>query len=163
MIKKHTISVLVHNQPGVLQRVSGLFGRRGFNIDSITVGGSHVNGLSQIIIVTSCDDRTIEQVEKQLNKLIDVTQVSHLSSNPLVVRELAFIKVKVEPSIRPEIFGVVDTFRASVIDMGPNNLIIQIVGEIEKIEAMVELLEPYGILELSRTGTTAMIRGDNYQ
>ncbi|WP_169086753.1 acetolactate synthase small subunit [Paenibacillus sp. PL91] len=163
MIKKHTISVLVNDQPGVLQRVSSLFGRRGFNIDSITVGGSQVNGLSRMIIVTSCNERTIEQVEKQLNKLIDVTLVSHLSSNPLVVRELAFIKVKAEPSIRPEIFGVVDTFRASVIDIGPNNLIIQIVGEIRKIEAMVELLEPYGILELSRTGTTAMIRGDNYQ
>jgi acetolactate synthase-1/3 small subunit len=163
MIKKHTISVLVNDQPGVLQRVSSLFGRRGFNIDSITVGDSEVTGLSRMIIVTSGNERTIEQVEKQLNKLIDVIQVSHLNSNPMVARELAFIKVKAEPSIRPEIFGVVDTFRASVIDIGPNNLIIQVVGELSKIEATVELLQPYGILELSRTGTTAMIRGDKYQ
>jgi acetolactate synthase-1/3 small subunit len=160
MIKKHTISVLVNDQPGVLQRVSGLFGRRGFNIDSITVGSSEETGLSRMIIVTTGDERTIEQVEKQLNKLIDVIRVFHLSSNQMVARELALIKVKAEPSKRPEILGVVDTFRASVIDIGPNNLIIQVVGELSKIEAMVELLQPYEILELSRTGTTSMIRGD---
>ncbi|MEK3722521.1 acetolactate synthase small subunit [Paenibacillus sp. FSL H8-0034] len=160
MINQHTISVLVNDQPGVLQRVSSLFSRRGFNIDNITVGGSEEAGISRMIIVTSGDERTIVQVENQLNKLIDVIQVLHVSSNPMVARELAFIKVKTEPVIRPEILGVVDTFRASVIDIGPNNLIIQVVGELGKIDAMVELLQPYGILELSRTGTTAMIRGD---
>jgi acetolactate synthase-1/3 small subunit len=159
MNKKHTISILVNDQPGVLQRVSGLFGRRGFNIDSITVGSSEEIGLSRMVIVTTGDERTLEQVEKQLNKLIDVIQVFHLSAKPMVARELAFIKVKAESSIRPEILGVVDTFRASVIDIGPHSLIIQAVGDLGKIEAMVELLQPYGILELSRTGTTAMIRG----
>ncbi|MDQ1912615.1 acetolactate synthase small subunit [Paenibacillus sp. GD4] len=163
MIKRYTISILVNDQPGVLQRVSSLFGRRGFNIDSITVGGSEQTGLSKMIIVTSGNDRIIEQIEKQLNKLIDVIQVSHLSSYPMVERELAFIKVKAEPSERPEILGVVDAFRASVIDIGSRSLIIQVVGEFNKIEAMVELVRPYGILEMCRTGTTAMIRGDNNQ
>lgn len=160
MIKKHTIAVLVNDQPGVLLRVSSLFGRRGFNIDSITVGSSEEIGLSRMIIVTTGDERTIEQVEKQLNKLIDVIRVVYLSSKQMVARELAFIKVKAEPSKRPEIIGLVDIFRASVIDIGPNNLIIQVVGELSKIEAMAELLQPYGILELSRTGTISMIRGE---
>ncbi len=163
MIREYTISVLVNDQPGVLQRVSALFGRRGFNINSITVGGTEETGLSRMIIVTTGNERTIEQVEKQLNKLIDVIQVLNLSSYPMVTRELAFIKVNAEPSKRPEILGVADTFRASVIDIGPNSLIIQVVGELNKIAAMIELLQPYGILDLTRTGSTAMIRGDKLQ
>jgi acetolactate synthase-1/3 small subunit len=158
-IQRHTISVLVNNQPGVLQRVAGLFGRRGFNIDSITVGASEEAGLSRMIIVTTGDDRTLEQVSKQLYKLIDVIKVVDLSSNPMVARELALIKVNAEPAARPEILGVVETFRASVVDIGPTSLIVQVVGDSDKIDAMVELLKPYGIRELSRTGVTAMIRG----
>jgi acetolactate synthase-1/3 small subunit len=160
MIKEHTISVLVNDQPGVLQRVSALFGRRGFNIHSITVGGTEEKGLSRMIIVTTGNKDTIEQVEKQLNKLIDVIEVHNLSSNPMVNKELAFIKINAEPQKRPEIFGVAETFRASVIDIGLNSIIIQVVGEAMKIEAMINLLRPYGILELTRTGTTAMARGD---
>ncbi|WML53549.1 acetolactate synthase small subunit [Neobacillus sp. PS3-12] len=160
MINKHTISAWVNDQPGVLQRISGLFGRRGFNIDSITVGNSEEPGLSRMIIVTTGDEQTVDQIEKQLSKLIDVIKVDHLSSSDMVARELCFIKVRVEPSKRPEILGVVNTFRASVIDIGPNSLIVQVVGELYKIEAMVELLKPYGILELTRTGATAMRRGD---
>lgn len=159
-MRKHTISVLVNDQPGVLQRVSGLFGRRGFNIDSITVGSSEQIGLSKMIIVTSGDEQTIEQVEKQLYKLIDVIQISHLSAQPMVARELAFIKINVESAKRPEISGVVNTFRAAVVDISPHNLIIQVVGDGNKIEAMIELLLPYGILEITRTGTTAMKRGE---
>lgn len=159
MMHKHTISVLVNNQPGVLQRVSGLFGRRGFNIESITVGESEEAGLSRMVIVTTGDDKTLEQVSKQLYKLIDVIKVVDLSSNPMVGRELALIKVSAEPSARPEILGVVETFRAAVVDIGPSSLIVQVVGDSEKIDAMVELLKPYGIRELSRTGVTAMIRG----
>jgi acetolactate synthase-1/3 small subunit len=159
MSQKHIIAILVNDQPGVLQRVSGLFGRRGFNIESITVGSSEEPGLSRMIIVTSGDEGTVEQVEKQLNKLIDVIRVSHLSSFPMVARELAFIKVKARPHQRPEILGLVDTFRASVIDIGPETLIIQVIGELGKIEAMFELLQPYGIVELTRTGTIAMTRG----
>lgn len=156
---KHTISVLVNNQPGVLQRVSGLFGRRGFNIDSITVGISEEPGLSRMIIVTTGDESTLEQISKQLYKLIDVIKVNDLSSNPMVARELALIQINAEPKIRPEILGIVDTFRASVVDIGPMTMIVQVVGDSDKIEAMVELLKPYGIRELSRTGATAMIRG----
>jgi len=159
MSHKHTISVLVNNQPGVLQRVSGLFGRRGFNIESITVGESEESGLSRMVIVTTGDEKTLEQVSKQLYKLIDVIKVIDLSSNPMVARELALIKVNAEPSARPEVLGVVETFRASVVDIGPASLIVQVVGDSQKIDAMVELLKPYGIREISRTGVTAMIRG----
>lgn len=159
MITKHTISVLVNNQPGVLQRVSGLFGRRGFNIESITVGESEELGLSRMVIVTTGDNHTLEQISKQLYKLIDVIKVVDLSSNPMVARELALIKVNAEPSERPEILGIVETFRAAVVDIGPSSLIVQVVGDSDKIDAMVELLRPYGIRELSRTGATAMIRG----
>ncbi|SEC53667.1 acetolactate synthase small subunit [Paenibacillus sp. GP183] len=159
MITKHTISILVNNQPGVLQRVSGLFGRRGFNIESITVGESEELGLSRMVIVTTGDNTTLEQISKQLYKLIDVIKVIDLSSNPMVAREVALIKVNAEPGVRPEILGVVETFRAAVVDISPNSLIVQVVGDSDKIDAMVELLIPYGIRELSRTGVTAMIRG----
>ncbi|RJG21962.1 acetolactate synthase small subunit [Paenibacillus thiaminolyticus] len=156
---KHTIAVIVNDQPGVLQRVSGLFGRRGFNIDSITVGASEEEGLSRMVIVTTGDEHTLEQVEKQLYKIIDVIKVVDLSSQPMVSRELALIKVKAEPRERPEILGIVETFRATVVDIGPGTIIVQVVGESQKIEAMVELLRPYGIREISRTGVTAMVRG----
>lgn len=159
-VMKHTIAVLVNDQPGVLQRVSGLFGRRGYNIESITVGQSEEEGLSRMVIVTLGDESTLEQIEKQLYKLIDVIKVVDLSSKPMVARELALIKVKAEPSERPEIMGVVDTFRAAVIDVGASSLLVQVVGDTQKIDAMIELLKPYGIKELSRTGVTAMVRGN---
>lgn len=156
---KHTISILVNDQPGVLQRVSGLFGRRGFNIESITVGASEEPGLSRMIVVTTGDDKTVEQIGKQLYKLIDVIKVVNLSENPMVGRELALIKVSAEAAQRSEILGVVETFRAAIVDIGTNTLIVQVVGDSQKIDAMVELLKPYGIKELSRTGVTAMTRG----
>lgn len=159
-MKKHTIAVIVNDQPGVLQRVSGLFGRRGFNIESITVGASEEQGLSRMVIVTAGDDHTLEQITKQLYKLIDVIKVIDLSSNAMVGRELALIKVHAEPSSRPEILGVVETFRASVVDIGTQSLMVQVVGDSGKIDAMIELLKPYGIRELSRTGVTALNRGN---
>ncbi len=159
MNRKHTIAILVNDQPGVLQRVSGLFGRRGFNIESITVGSSEEAGLSRMVIVTTGDDHTLEQVQKQLYKLIDVIKVIDVSGNPMVGRELGLIKIGAEPSARPEILGIVETFRAAVVDIGPTTLIVQVVGDTEKIDAMIELLKPYGIRELSRTGVTAMNRG----
>ncbi|WP_027087754.1 acetolactate synthase small subunit [Cohnella panacarvi] len=159
MKNKHTIAILVNDQPGVLQRVSGLFGRRGFNIESITVGASEEPGLSRMVIVTTGDDHTLEQIQKQLYKLIDVIKVTDVSSNPMVGRELGLIKIGAEPSARPEILGIVETFRAAVVDIGPSTLIVQVVGDTEKIDAMIELLKPYGIRELSRTGVTAMARG----
>ncbi|MEK4063135.1 MULTISPECIES: acetolactate synthase small subunit [Paenibacillus] len=159
-VMRHTIAVLVNDQPGVLQRVSGLFGRRGFNIESITVGQSEEVGLSRMVIVTLGDQHTLEQIEKQLYKLIDVIKVVDLGAKPMVARELALIKVKADPAERPEIMGVVETFRASVVDIGTTSLLVQVVGDTQKIDAMIELLKPYGIKELSRTGVTAMIRGN---
>lgn len=159
IMTRHTISILVNNQPGVLQRVAGLFGRRGFNIESITVGESEEQGLSRMVIVTVGDDKTLEQVTKQLYKLIDVINVVNLSSHPMVARELALIKINAEPERRPEVLGIVETFRAAVVDIGPSTLIVQAVGDSDKIDAMVELLKPYGIRKLTRTGVTAMIRG----
>jgi acetolactate synthase-1/3 small subunit len=159
MNRKYTIAILVIDQPGVLQRVSGLFGRRGFNIESITVGASEEPGLSRMVIVTTGDDHTLEQIQKQLYKLIDVIKVIDISANPMVGRELGLIKIGAEPSVRPEILGIVETFRAAVVDIGPVSLIVQVVGDTEKIDAMIELLKPYGIRELSRTGVTAMNRG----
>ncbi|BBI32141.1 acetolactate synthase small subunit [Cohnella abietis] len=159
MNRKYTIAILVNDQPGVLQRVSGLFGRRGFNIESITVGSSEEPGLSRMVIVTTGDDHTLEQVQKQLYKLIDVIKVIDISGNPMVGRELGLIKIGAEPSIRPEVLGIVETFRAAVVDIGPTTLIVQVVGDSDKIDAMIELLKPYGIRELSRTGVTAMNRG----
>ena len=160
MTTKNTIAVLVNDHPGVLQRVSGLFGRRGFNIESITVGQSEEAGLSRMVIVTVGDENNLEQIEKQLYKLVDVIKVIDLSSKPMVARELAMIKVKAEPPQRPEIMGVVETFRAAVIDVGTTSLIVQVIGDTEKIDALIELLKPYGIRELTRTGVTAMIRGN---
>ena len=159
MNRKFTIAILVNDQPGVLQRVSGLFGRRGFNIESITVGASEEPGLSRMVIVTTGDNNTQEQIQKQLYKLIDVIKVIDVSGNPMVGRELALIKISAEPSIRPEVLGIVETFRAAVVDIGPSSLIVQVVGDSDKIDAMTELLKPYGIRELSRTGVTAMNRG----
>ena len=113
-----------------------------------------------MVIVTIGDDKTLEQIEKQLYKIIDVIKVVDFSLKPMVARELALIKVKAEPSERPEIFGVVETFRASIVDIGPSSLMVQVVGDTDKIDAMIELLKPYGIRELSRTGITALVRGN---
>ncbi|MET1170605.1 acetolactate synthase small subunit [Paenibacillus amylolyticus] len=159
-MKQHTITVLVNDHPGVLQRVSSLFGRRGYNIDSITVGSSEDPGLSRMVIVTTVDDAKLEQIQKQLYKLIDVIQVTNLITNQMVAGDLGLIKVRADPSSRPEILGVVEAFRASVVDISPISLIVQIVGKPSKVDAMIELLQPYGILQLSRTGVTAMSRGD---
>jgi acetolactate synthase-1/3 small subunit len=159
---RHTISVLVNNQPGVLQRVSGLFGRRGFNIESITVGEAEEPGLSRMIVVTTGDDKTLEQVSKQLYKLIDVIKVINLSSNPMVARELILLKVGADPSQRHEITGIVEPFRASVVDMGLSTMIIQATGDTDKIDALIELMRPYGIREISRTGVSAMARGNSF-
>jgi acetolactate synthase-1/3 small subunit len=133
-MSKHTISILVNDQPGVLQRVSGLFGRRGFNIESITVGTSEEPGLSRMVIVTTGDDRTLEQVQKQLYKIIDVIKVIDISSSPMVARELGLIKLNAEPAARPEVLGIVETFRAAVVDIGPSTLIVQVVGDTDKID-----------------------------
>lgn len=156
---KQTVSVIVNNQPGVLQRVAGLFGRRGFNIESITVGESEEPGLSRMIIVTDGDESTVDQMVKQLYKLVDVIRVQNLSSHAMVARELVLLKVDADPTQRHEISGIVEPFRASIVDIGPSTMIIQATGDSDKIDALIELMRPYGIREISRTGITAMMRG----
>ncbi|MFO7263103.1 MAG: acetolactate synthase small subunit [Bacillaceae bacterium G1] len=156
--KSHTISILVNDEPGVLARVAGLFSRRGYNIDSITVGGSEEPGLSRMIIVTRGDDHTVEQITKQLNKLIDVIKVQVLSEQAMVSRELALIKVNVSPANRAELTGIIEPFRASIIDVGQTSLIVQVTGDQNKVNALIQLLKPYGIKEICRTGVSAMAR-----
>jgi acetolactate synthase-1/3 small subunit len=136
-----------------------LFGRRGFNIESITVGESEEKGLARITIVTMGDDKTLEQVSKQLYKLIDVIKVHDISGNPSVSRELALIKVNADQSQRTEIATMVDTFRASIVDFSPTSVMIQVIGDTDKIDAFIELMRPYTIRELARTGVTALVRG----
>ncbi|AMA72004.1 MULTISPECIES: acetolactate synthase small subunit [Aneurinibacillus] len=159
MEQKHTISILVNDQPGVLTRVASLMGQRGFNIDSITVGQSEEPGLSRMIIVTRGDEKTIEQIMKQFHKLIDVLKVQHLSSGPMVARELALIKVGTTAATRSEINGIIEPFRANIVDVGVSSLVIEVTGSSEKVDALIDLLTPYGIKELSRTGITAISRG----
>ncbi|MEJ8547752.1 acetolactate synthase small subunit [Brevibacillus borstelensis] len=157
-MQRHTIAVLVNDQPGVLTRVANLFGQRGFNIDSITVGGSEEAGLSRMIITTGGDEQKIDQLMKQLYKLIDVIHVTNLSENSFVSRELALIKVSANPSQLAELNGIVEPFRAAIVDVGPNSLIVQVTGDTEKIDALLVLLQTYGIIELTRTGSMAMAR-----
>ncbi|MBU0599745.1 acetolactate synthase small subunit [bacterium] len=155
---KHTISVLVENKFGVLARVSGLFSSRGFNIDSLTVGETDNPETSRMTIVVKGDDRILEQVTKQLNKLIDVVKVIDLTNEEKVGRELILIKVSSEMR-RAEIIEIADIFRAKIVDVAPKSIIVEMTGNSGKIEALIELLRPFGIKELVRTGKVAMIRG----
>ncbi|MBE3556148.1 MAG: acetolactate synthase small subunit [Firmicutes bacterium] len=158
MNRRHTLSVIVVNEPGVLGRVAGLFSRRGFNIESISVGETDNPQRSCMTIVTTGDAPTIEQLTKQLNKMVDVIKVVDLTEEPIVARELALIKVNCSPAHRAEIEALIAPFRADVVDVGRNALIIQTVGREEKVAALVELLRPYGIRELLQTGVAAMQR-----
>jgi len=156
---RQILSVLVNDQPRVLARVANLLGRRNFNIESISVGESEEPGLPRMVIVTHGDERTMEQVSKQLHKLVDVIKVQDLSSHPVVARELMLVKVGANPSTRTEIAGIVEPFRASVVDVGSNTLMVQATGDREKLDALLDLLRPYGIKEIARTGVTALPRG----
>jgi acetolactate synthase-1/3 small subunit len=158
---KHTISVTVENKFGVLARVSGLFSSRGYNIDSLAVGETHNPAISRMTIVVRGDDRILEQVIKQLEKLVDVIEVSDLPEGTYVGRELCLVKVKSENRSRTEIMEIANVFRAKVIDIGHKTLTIQITGTDAKIEAFVQLMEPFGIVELARTGKVAMVREMN--
>ena len=155
---KHTISVTVENKFGVLARVSGLLSSRGYNIDSLAVGETNSPSVSRMTIVVHGDDRVLDQVIKQLNKLVDVIEVNDLPDGTYVARELCLIKVKCDPGARSEILEVANVFRAKVIDIGHTALTIQITGTEDKVEAFIKLMEPYGIVELVRTGKVAMVR-----
>ena len=155
----HTIVALVQDKPGVLNRVASMFRRRGFNIASLAVGRSEQKGLSRMTFVVEGDEATVEQVTKQLNRLIDVLKVTELDEQEIVVRELALIKVKATQATRSEIIQIVDIFRANIVDVGPSSLVIEVTGEEDKINALNNLLRPFGVRELMRTGRVAMMRG----
>ena len=157
--KYHIISTLVENKPGVLQKVAGLFTRRGFNIDSITVGQSEVEGLARMVITVKADDNILEQVTKQLNKLVDVIKIKDISKNA-VKRELCLVKVNIpNEKARAEIMQYANIFRAKIVDVTEETLIIELTGDMKKINAFISLLKGYGIKKISRTGLTAMSRG----
>ena len=154
-----TFSVLAENKFGVLARIATLFAARGFNIDSLAVGKTEDPALSRMTIVASGDDRVLEQVEKQLNKLVDVVKVINFATAPHLERDLAMIKVKATKNNRSEIFQIVDIFRAKIVDVAADSLIVEITGDEQKIQALELLLRPFGILEMARTGIIAMGRG----
>ena len=156
---QHTITALVGNKPGVLARVSALFARRGFNIESLAVSITDDPSVSRMTIVVEGDDMVLEQITKQLNKLIDVIKVVDYQDIPIVERELAMVKVNAEPTTRTEIMQIVDVFRAKIIDISDKTFTVEVTGSVEKIDAMDKLLEPYGIREVVRTGRIAMMRG----
>lgn len=157
---KRIVTALVTNQPGVLNRITGLFSRRGFNIESIAVGHSELEGLSRMtFVVNMAEDTKIEQIVKQLNKQIDVLKVIDVTDKEIVSRELALIRVAATGTTRQEISGFIDPFRASIVDVSRDSLMIEVTGESTKIDALIELLQPYGIKDISRTGTIAIPRG----
>ncbi|NLT19789.1 MAG: acetolactate synthase small subunit [Syntrophomonadaceae bacterium] len=156
---KHTLSVTVENRPGVLTRVATLFRRRGYNIESLTVGATENPSISRMTIVVEGDDRIIEQVSKQLYKLVDVIKIVDMTEERFVERELVLIKVKADNNVRAEIVQIVDIFRARIVDIGRNTLIIEATGDSRKIDAIEDSLKPFGIIELVRTGKVAMVRG----
>ena len=156
---RHTISVLVNNHAGVLSRVSNLFSARGYNIDSLVVGITDDPKVSRMTIVVKGDDRIIDQVEKQLNKLIDVIKVIDLTNEDFIGRDLALIKVKAEANTRSQVMEIVQCFDAKIVDVALKSFIIEVTGKESKINAMVELLSNYGVVELVRTGEVAISRG----
>ncbi|MCC6027475.1 MAG: acetolactate synthase small subunit [Archaeoglobi archaeon] len=155
---RYTIAALVENKPGVLARVASLFRRRGFNIESLTVGVTERDDISRMTIVVSGDEKVLEQVMKQLNKLIEVIKVSDISSGS-VERELCLVKVNAPPEKRGELVELTNIFRGRIVDVAKDSFIIEITGDEEKINAFVDLMRGYGIKEIARTGKVAMVRG----
>ena len=156
---QHTLVVLVEDKPGVLNRVASLFRRRAFNIDSLTVGHTETPGVSRMTIVCDVDPLNARRVEANIYKLVDVLRVDDITEAPAVDRELAMIKVSASQSTRAEIIQLADVFRARVVDLSPDSLIVEITGSGDKIDRLVDVLRPYGIVEMARTGRVAMARG----
>ncbi|MEE9200893.1 MAG: acetolactate synthase small subunit [Candidatus Brocadiales bacterium] len=156
---KHTITAIVENKVGVLVRIAGLFSSRGFNIDSLNVGTTENPELSRLTLVVKGDAAVLEQVRKQLGKVIDVIKVTDITDKPYVERDLMLVKINVPPGKRGEVLEVVNIFRGKIVDVGPKDMIVELSGTEDKVEAMLELLRPYGIKETARTGQIAMIRG----
>jgi acetolactate synthase I/III small subunit len=158
---QHTISVLVVNQSGVLSRISGLFSGRGFNIESLNVAETNEAGISRMTIITRGDDKKIEQITKQLNKLVDIIKVTDLTEENFVDRELILVKMNAEARVREEILRIVEIFRAKVIDVGPDTYTVEITGDEGKTKGFLDLLKPLGIKEIVRSGRIALSRGSN--
>lgn len=154
------MSLLVENNSGVLSRIAGLFARRCFNIDSLTVGTTEDEALSRMTIVVTGDDATLEQIKKQLNKLVEVIKVVELAPQESISRELVFIKVKADNATRSNVIEISNIFRANIVDVAKGSLILELTGDAGKIEAFMELMEPFGVMEFIRSGATGLQRGD---
>jgi acetolactate synthase-1/3 small subunit len=155
----HVLSLLVEDKPGLLTRVAGLFARRGFNIESLAVGHSEIEGLSRITVVVDVDELPLEQVTKQLNKLINVIKIVELDPDASVQRQHLLIKVKVDGTSRSQILEAVTLFRARVVDVAPDSLVVEVTGDSGKVSALLRMLEPYGIKEIAQSGLLAIGRG----
>ncbi|HVV76247.1 MAG TPA: acetolactate synthase small subunit [Mycobacteriales bacterium] len=158
-MSRHTLSVLVENKPGVLARVSALFSRRGFNIDSLAVGPTEHSDVSRMTIVVNVEDLPLEQVTKQLNKLVNVLKVVELESDSAIQRELLLVKVKADQASRTQVLEIVQVFRAKVVDVATDAVTIEVTGTADKLDAFIRVLEPYGIRELVQSGVVAVGRG----
>jgi acetolactate synthase-1/3 small subunit len=158
-MSRHTLSVLVENKPGVLARIAGLFARRGYNIDSLAVGPTEHDEVSRMTIVVSVEDSPLEQVTKQLNKLVEVIKIVELDGSASVNRELLLVKVKADAETRGRILDVVELFQAKVVDVSPDTVVIQSMGNVDKLADLRRLLEPFGIRELVQSGMVAIGRG----
>ncbi|WP_243291183.1 acetolactate synthase small subunit [Bacillus sp. FJAT-47783] len=161
---RRIITITVMNRSGVLNRITGLFTKRNYNIESISVGYSEVENVSRMTFVVNVkEEKEVEQITKQLNKQIEVLKVMDITNQSIVARELALIKVGANPSTRMEMSGLIEPFRASIIDVSRESLVVQVTGESNKIDALIDLLKPYGIKEIARTGVTAFPRGTQKQ
>ena len=158
-MSRHTLSVLVENKPGVLARVDGLFSRRGFNIESLAVGPTEHTEISRMTIVVAVEDLPLEQVTKQLNKLINVIKIVELDPGQSVQRELLLVKVRADISVRSAVLETAQLFRARVVDVSPESVTIEATGTVDKLEALVRMLEPFGVRELVQSGMVAVGRG----
>jgi acetolactate synthase-1/3 small subunit len=159
---KHTVIAWMEDKPGVLNRVAGLFRRRNFNIESLTVGHSETPGISRMTFVVDGDARQVGQVQTQLSKLINVTEVRDVTDEPSVIRELALVKVNADSTNRSEILQLVDIYRANIVDVAMDSLVIQITGPEDRVNSLIKLLENFGINEMVRTGRVAMVRGNGH-
>jgi acetolactate synthase-1/3 small subunit len=155
---KHTLIAIVEDKPGVLNRIASLFRRRGFNIESIAVGSTETVGLSRITVVVDGATTAVEQVRKQLEKLIEVVKIADITQNRIVARELVLIKVKATTQTRSEIIQLVDIFRGNIVDVSPDSVVLEVTGDEEKIDSLILLLKGFGIKEIARTGRIAMVR-----
>jgi len=158
-MKQHVVATLVENRAGTLSRVSGLFSRRGFNIDSLTVGTTEDTSISRMTIAVSGDDAVLEQIVKQLEKLVDVISVRQLEPDSCVRREIMLVKIGADEKSRPAVIEIAGIFRSRIVDVSPATITIEATGDIEKLNGLLLLLRPYGVLELARTGLVALERG----